>query len=37
MLKLRQNVKIMTKGESTDLGNTFWQVNFSKNRKMHLG
>ena len=24
-------------GESTDLGNTFWQVNFGKNRKTHLG
>ena len=24
-------------GESADLGNTFWQAHFGKNRKMHLG
>ena len=24
-------------GESTDLGNTFWQAHFGKNRKTHLG
>ena len=24
-------------GESTDLGNTFWQENFGKNKKMYLG
>ena len=24
-------------GESADLGNTFWQAHFSKNRKTHLG
>ena len=25
------------RGESADLGNTFWQPHFGKNRKMHLG
>ena len=24
-------------GESTDLGNTFWQENFGKNKKTYLG
>ena len=24
-------------GESTDLGNTFWQGNLEKNQKMYLG
>ena len=24
-------------GESTDLGNTFWQRHVGKNKKMHLG
>ena len=24
-------------GESTDLGNTFWQEHFDKNKKTHLG
>ena len=24
-------------GESADLGNTFWQAHFGKNRKTHLG
>ena len=24
-------------GESTDLGNTFWQANLEKNQKMYLG
>ena len=28
---------IPQEGESTDLGNTFWQVHFGKNRKTHLG
>ena len=27
----------MSEGESTDMGNTFWQTHFGKNRKTHLG
>ena len=36
----KYNGSIITKrdlGESTDLGNTFWQGHFGKNKKMHLG
>ena len=29
--------EVILQGESMDLGNTFWQAHFGKNRKTHLG
>ena len=36
ILEKKQSVVILM-GESTDLGNTFWQAHLAKNKKMYLG
>ena len=35
--ELEEHFLHLEKGESTDLGNTFWQAHFGKKLKTHLG